>query len=204
MKQSGHSWRRCGTGTAALRGRAAGRAHGRGLTLIELMVTIAIAAILAGLAAPSFRELMASNQLKSHASALLSSLLLARSEALKRNGRVVLCKSASGMACTQDGGWEQGWIIFADANNNAALDAGETVIQRTAALSSGWRLTGNDNILNYVSYSGVGSAKLTSGGFQAGTFTLCQLSTSGGKARDIVISATGRPTIKQTTVASCT
>lgn len=180
------------------------RSAARGLTLIELLVTIAIAAILAGLAAPSFREMIVGNRLKSHASALLSGLLLARGEAIKRNGRVVLCKSADGAACTLNGGWEQGWIVFADGNNNAALDAGETVIQRQAALDSGMRLTGNQNIANYVSYSGVGSAKFTSGAFQSGTFTLCQLSASGGKAREIVVSATGRPRISQTTVATCT
>lgn len=180
----------------------AGRAAG--LTLIELLVTIAIAAILAGLAAPSFRELLASNRLRSHASAMLSSLLLARGEAIKRNGRVVLCKSATGTACTTDGGWEQGWIVFADGNNNAALDAGETVIQRQAALGDGLRLTGNDKIENYVSYGAMGESRTTAGAFQSGTFTLCHLSASGGKAREISLSATGRPAIKQVSVASCT
>lgn len=175
-----------------------------GLTLIELLVTIAIAAILAGLAAPSFRELLASNRLKSQASAMLSSLLLARGEAIKRNGRVVLCKSADGAACTADGGWEQGWIVFADGNNNAALDAGETVIQRQAALGEGLRLTGKTaNIANYVSYAAMGETRTTAGAFQSGTFTLCHLSASGGQAREIKISGTGRPRIEQTTVASC-
>lgn len=179
------------------------RSAAAGLTLIELLVTIAIAAILAGLAAPSFRDMIVGNRLKSHASALLSSLLLARGEAIKRNGRVVLCKSADGAACTLNGGWEQGWIVFADSNNNAALDAGETVIQRQAALGEGLRLTGNGNIANYVSYAAMGEVRTTAGAIQPGTFTLCQLSASGGKARDIAISATGRPTIKQVTVTEC-
>lgn len=179
------------------------RAAAAGLTLIELLVTIAIAAILAGLAAPSFRDMIVGNRLKSHASALLSSLLLARGEAIKRNGRVVLCKSADGAACTLSGGWEQGWIVFADGNNNAALDAGETVIQRQAALGDGLRLTGNLFITNYVSYAAMGETRTTAGAAQSGTFTLCQLSASGGKAREIAVSFTGRPTIKQVTVASC-
>jgi type IV fimbrial biogenesis protein FimT len=169
------------------------------MTLIELMVTIAIAAVLGGLAAPSFKGLMASNQLKSHASSLLSSLLLARSEAIKRNGRVILCKSADGLACTTAGGWQHGWVIFADADNDAVLDAGETVIQRVAALSGNFSLTGNTNVANRVTYISNGSANS-----QVGTFTLCEVGSSSGKAREIVINITGRPKIVEATVASCT
>lgn len=184
----------------------------KGFTLIELMVTIAIAAILAGLAVPSFRGLIASNRLKSHASSLLSSLLLARGEAIKRNSRVVLCKSADGLTCTTAGGWQQGWIIFHDyidettvaTNNNATLDAGEAVIQRGGPLIGDFILTGNEKVVDYVSYSSTGATKLkASDAFQAGTFTLCQRSANGGKAREIVISATGRPRITQTTVTTC-
>lgn len=173
----------------------------RGFTLIELMVTIAISAILAGLAAPSFQDLIASNRLKSHASSLLSSLLLARSEAIKRNSRVVQCKSADGATCTTAGEWQQGWIIFADTNNNAAVDSDELVIHQVGALTGDFILKGKtatSPVKNYVSYSSTGETKLkASEAFQAGTFTLCQSSSSGVKSREIVISPTGRPTIRK-------
>lgn len=183
-----------------------GSRHGKagGFTLIELLVTIAIAAILAGLAAPSFRELIASSQLKSHSSSFHTSLLLARSEAIKRNSRVVLCKSADGEACTTAGGWQQGWIIFNDANDNAARDAGEVVIKRIEALTGNFSLKGNMYVANYVSYSSIGSTKLTgSDAFQAGTFTLCQISITAVKAREITIGATGRPRVNPITVTTC-
>lgn len=186
--------------------------NARGFTLIELMVTIAIAAILAGLAVPSFQDLIASNRLKSHASSLLSSLLLARGEAIKRNSRVVLCKSADGSTCTATGGWQQGWIVFHDytddttaaTNNNGTLDISEAVIQRQGPLTGDFVLTGNSSVTNYVSYSSIGATKFkASEAFQAGTFTICQRSVNNGKAREIVISATGRPRINQTTAATC-
>ena len=95
------------------------RAVAGGFTLVELLVSMAVMAILLTLAVPAFSEAMVSSRLTSVANSFLSHLYLARSEAIKRNGRAVLCKSADGLACSGSGGWHQGWILFHDANNNA-------------------------------------------------------------------------------------
>lgn len=176
----------------------------RGFSLIELMVTVAIVAILAALAAPSFRTQTDSARLTAHANALLSSLLLARTEAIKRNARVVLCKSSDGATCTTSGDWQQGWIVFVDANNNAQrTDPTELLVQQVAALSGDFKLTGDSNLVDYVSYSGTGAVQLTTGGFQAGTFTLCRRSATTVTGREIVLNAPGRPSIRPTTLTSC-
>lgn len=176
----------------------------RGFTLIELLVTIGIAAVLAGLAAPSFRELVANNRLKSHISALQTSLMLARNEAINRKARVVVCKSADQASCTADGGWQQGWIVFIDADDDASVDPTETVLQKVEALSGSFILQGGGNVGDYVSYTSTGAARLkASDTAQFGLFNLCQ-APAGGNARQIEVFATGRLSYGKEPVSSCT
>lgn len=175
----------------------------RGFTLIELMVVIAVATILLGFGIPSMTALLNSNKLTAASNALLSSMRLARSEAFKRNSRVILCKSFDGASCTTAGGWEQGWIVFHDANDDGEHDATEVVIERGNPLPPSLRLTGNSTVARYVSFMATGTARMTGGGFQAGTVTVCNLSASGGEARQIILNAVGRPRVLRVAVASC-
>ena len=78
----------------------------RGFTLVELMITLAILTILLGIALPSFQSMIASQKIKTAAADLQSSLLLARSEALKRNANVTLAPAATGQ-------WNRGWTLSA-------------------------------------------------------------------------------------------
>lgn len=94
-----------------------------GFTLIELMVTIALAAIILTQAVPSFNALVQNNRLISQKNEFISTLNLARSEALKRGTRVTVCASTDQTTCdTAD--WEQGWIVFSDRNSDQVLDSG--------------------------------------------------------------------------------
>lgn len=170
---------------------------------MELLVvlTVTAAAVTAGV--PALTSIMHSSGLSSASNLFFSHLQLTRSEAIKRNGRVVMCKSADGAACTSSGGWEQGWIVFHDENDNGLFDAAEVLIQRMDSLPVGWRIAGNQNVARYISYSPTGETKLTSGAFQAGTVTVCNLSNGHKEARKIVINAVGRPRVQKTTVSTC-
>ena len=98
----------------------------RGFTLVELMIVIAIVAILTTLAAPSFKQLIQSNTMSGAVNTFLGDMRFARSEAMRRGGGVVMCRSdnpeAPNAVCGTGStvGWESGWIIFQDNNNNGA------------------------------------------------------------------------------------
>lgn len=179
------------------------RAAVRGFTLIELVVAMGVAAVLATIAAPSVAQLAASLQLSSASNTLVSGLRLARNEAIKRNARVVLCKTIDGIHCTRAGGWEQGWIIFHDVNNNGLRESAETIIHHERALSAGLRMTGNTTVASYISFAPTGGTKLVAGGFQAGTITLCRALQSQGDGRQIILNAAGRPRVQKTQIGTC-
>jgi type IV fimbrial biogenesis protein FimT len=182
-----------------------GRRQCRGFSLVEIMAVLTIASILMAGAVPALNSVGAMMKLSSFSNDFLSQLHLARSEAIKRNSRVVICKSADGTSCSASGGWEQGSIVFHDANNDGLRDVeAEHLILRADALPDDYRFAGNQNVGRYISFNAQGRAQLVSGGFQAGTLTLCSRSAEWVAARQVVISAVGRPRIHKTTVALCT
>ena len=100
----------------------------RGLTLIELMITVALLVIVLAIGVPSFQGAINSSRLTAAANELSAAVQLARAEAIKRNRSVVLCRSATLAACAADDTWP-GWLVFADGNGNGAVDAGEEIIK---------------------------------------------------------------------------
>ena len=175
----------------------------RGLSLVESVVTLGVVAGALQVAIPAVGDLVQASVLAGTAQDLLTDLHLARSEALKRNRRVALCKSADGVQCTRTGGWEQGWIVFQDENNNGVLESGEERIARREPLSTALRLRGNTPVSSYISYTPLGTTQSTGGAFQAGTLTLCRASPAETPARQVILNAVGRPRLQKGTVASC-
>ncbi|SMF43212.1 type IV fimbrial biogenesis protein FimT [Alteromonadaceae bacterium Bs31] len=85
-----------------------------GLTLIELMIGIAVFAILVSLAAPQFTNLMRKQEMKSQASLLKSALAYARNEAISRSSGVNLCGTTDGVSCSKAKNWSAGWLVYVD------------------------------------------------------------------------------------------
>lgn len=106
----------------------------RGFTAIELMVTVAILGVLMALAAPSFIPLMETWRVRQAVEQLQSTLHLARTEAIKRGGRVVIQKIANNTngctSATSTKDWDCGWIVCEDSNDNGTCNATEPVLQR--------------------------------------------------------------------------
>lgn len=110
-----------------------------GFTAVELMVTVAIMAVLAALAMPSFNPLIERWRVHQATSALQSTLFFARSEAIKRGGAVVVQKLPNNTnGCTSATGnrdWDCGWFVCDDTNRNGTCNATEPVLQRIIAPS---------------------------------------------------------------------
>lgn len=175
-----------------------------GYTLIEILLAISLTLAILAWAGPAMSGIVVSIKVQAGAQAIADTLVLARHEAVKRNARVVICKSATGSSCRDDGGWEQGWIVFQDPNNNAELDADESVLHREQGLSQALSLRGNTPVSRYVSYTPYGKTKLISGAFQAGTFTVCMKSGHRAEVRQVIINSAGRPRVAKATPADCT
>ncbi len=180
------------------------RKHNFGITLVEMLVTSCIVAVLLSIAGPSFAQMLSGLRLKNQVDAFFASVLLTRSEAVKTNSRTVMCKSTNGQSCASAGGWHQGWIVFHDFNNNAELDEGESVVWRQQALDSGIKITGNTPVAKYISYTPTGTTNLVSGAFQAGTVKFCQGAQETAETWQIVVNKTGRPKSRKATPNPCT
>ncbi|MFO6421105.1 GspH/FimT family pseudopilin [Hylemonella sp. W303a] len=101
----------------------------QGFTLVELMLALAIGALLASLAAPAYQRFLLQRGVQAAVDALVGDLRYARSEALMRSARVSVCSSRDGAACLTTPDWAAGWIVFADANGDGVVDAADRVLR---------------------------------------------------------------------------
>lgn len=121
-----------------------------GFTLLELIVVLAIMAIVATLAAPSYQQFMASSAVNSATNALVGSLAMARAGAVTRRVAAGVCRTTDANAVTpacstalitgfQQRDWSSGWIVYAKDNGNAntqAFEAGDAILHRQPALGT--------------------------------------------------------------------
>lgn len=179
-----------------------------GFTLIELLVTVAIVAVLASLATPSFRTLLVKRSVQAAADSLVSDMRLARSEALKRATRTVICRSTNSTSCAGVGSWSDGWIVFVDMNSNGVYDApaagvvGDEMIKVQQALSNIATIQQDSNPANtrqIFNYEPTGWAKSADQ-----TFNLTPAgSVPAGSTRLVCISINGRPSVRAEGASAC-
>nr|WP_019560970.1 GspH/FimT family pseudopilin [Caldimonas manganoxidans] len=176
------------------------------------MVTIAVLAVLAVIAAPNFNDFFTRNRLASQSNELISALNLARSEAIKRGVRVTVCRTndatAASPACAggSDTSWANGWIVFVDnthvgGNTAGVIDADDEVLRVFGALRAS-TLTANNDFARGLSFRPDGSSLGINGSGSLVTaatasFSLCL----DGQGRNIEVNTMGRPRLGST---SCT
>jgi type IV fimbrial biogenesis protein FimT len=160
-----------------------------GFTITELMVVVAIVAILMGIGVPSYRYITNSYRMSAEVNGLLGDLQYARSEAIKEGQWVTACVSTNGTACTGGTAWAGGWIVFSDVNGNATFNAGagDTLVRVQGAFAGNVPDTFNaTNNVTAITYNREGFAR-TAAGFVNTTITLKDSTANGVWTRCLVI-----------------
>jgi type IV fimbrial biogenesis protein FimT len=154
-----------------------------GHTLAEMLLVLAIAAVLAGLAMPAMTAMLQQHRLNATVNDFLAAVTLARSEALRRSAQVVLLPAGAG--------WSSGWVVVVDRNANLQYDAGDELLYSHAPPAADVTITGSftDNSRPYLAYGAGGQSRSRSGAAQAGSWQF----SCGGQQRRIVVNFLGRP-----------
>lgn len=168
-----------------------GRTRGRGVTLVELMVTLAIAAILVMIAVPSFRNITLSNRLTTAANQVVDAINMARVEAVKRNNFVQLCGSSAalnasgtlGTAC----GSTSGAVIALGVDSSGNVTA-DSIQNSPPGIAAPLQVSGNFTALRFNG-QGLGAKAGTSAPYTGDVALICTASFNGDNRRLISIVA---------------
>lgn len=178
----------------------------QGFTLVELMVTLAVLAIVVVMAMPDLRGVVNGNRLAASSNELLATLQTARVEAVRRNRRTVVCLSADPAAavpsCSTGGAdGARGWLLFVDGNRNGVYDDGAPALLRSATAGRGVSLRASPSIPGQlrVSYRADGYARDAAGtALLAGAIELCMpTELPAENVRRLVVGPGGRVTIER-------
>ncbi|WP_456361858.1 GspH/FimT family pseudopilin [Xanthomonas arboricola] len=171
--------------------------HRAGFTLIEIMVTVAVLGIVLAVAVPAFGTLIRSSRLTSNANEFVAALQLARSEAVRQNSLVAVCRSDNGSTCAVGGSWTQ--FITVVVRSGQVLRVNQvrsgTIVDGSPSLNS---------LNDRIAFSPDGLARTSSGTPLNAKLSIC-LSTSSPAQnnRNIVIANGSRVSVERTVAASC-
>lgn len=155
-----------------------------GLTLVELLITITLVAILLGIGVPNLTSFVKNNRILSQTNLFMVSVKTARSEAMSLRRTVTLCRSSDGENC--GGSWSDGHIAFIDLNSDAVVDDDETILIANSYDNDGVGIALSYSGGNFVSFDRRGRAVGSSG-----AMTFCD-DRGDDYARAIVIDPIGR------------
>ena len=139
-----------------------------GFTLIELVVTMAVAAILVAVAVPNMRTFIQNGRLNTQTNDLIGDLNLARSEAIKRRAFVGVCKSTNGTTCAGGGDWRDGRVVFVGTGPNGTFlpgIPGNTILRFREPLASALDSLNTTPAVNQIIFSANGASNDVGAGF---------------------------------------
>ncbi len=166
-----------------------------GFTLIEAMITVSVFGILAGIAAPSLSGLIEQQRTLAAISSLTTHMAMARTAAITRNRRAVLCPSSDGSQCRADTDWSGGWMLFMDDDGNRKPDVSEEVLRVDLSPTS--------HHLRVVSTTGRQQLRYLPDGRSAGTnLTISICNGKGELLGAVIVNNMGRPRSERPKVAT--
>lgn len=179
--------------------------HIRGFTLIELMVTLAVAAILVTVAAPSFRTFIQNGRITTQTNDLLADINFARSEAIRRSRLVGICPiNPATNQCAVGGNWANGRLVFVDSDNNGAWTATDEQLRlRTTLTGSNTMVLKDANNPLFFGGRGTLAGGVLTNGTNPAFFLLCD-TRGASKGKRIFITFTGQTRSDTNAPASCT
>ncbi len=151
-----------------------------GFTLVELLVTIALIAILLAIGVPSYQSVTTANRMSGEINGLVGNLQYARAEAVKQGQNVTVCASSNGTSCSGSGTWSNGWIVV-DSNNN--------VLKVQQAFGGTDTLASSGNTLSSIAYNRYGFTA------NSGTLTLHDQANTQTWRKCVVVSPVGELTL---------
>lgn len=173
-------------------------ANASGFTLIELLIAVTILSVLTMIALPDMKGAVRSYQLTAKANTVASVLNHARSESAKRGLRITVCSSTDGASCagSNQNDWHQGWIMFVDSDNDAAVSTGEAIIQSSPGVAEYTIvLSGTTNYLSFVSS---GMPKTSGFSWWSGTIDVRKVGDTGSDpGRRVTVSRAGSIRVSQ-------
>ncbi len=157
-----------------------------GLTLIELLFTMVVLAILTTVAVPGFTNLVLNTRMTAHVNRFVHDIHLAKQAAHRRMQPVALCKSHDGRQCAHDREWHEGWLVFVNLNRDRPphVNPDEPILAVNPAFESGTIIANRPNFV-FRAFE----ARSTNG-----TLTFCDRRGS-SSARAVIVSYTGRPRV---------
>lgn len=165
-----------------------------GFTLNELVVALAITGTVSVSAGPSLLSFVVESKQTVQLNTLFTDLSYARTESIKRGVPTIICKSKNGESCDRAAEWHDGWLIFADDNNNLVLDDSEDLLRVQQKSPRGIRIKFGSfrSRGRYAQYLPIGHTSTN------GTFTICK-DANGESAKAIITSRTGRSRVSSKT-----
>lgn len=161
---------------------------GRGLTLLDLIITLAIAAIIATAGVPAFNNVVGNARRTSAVNDLIAAIQVARTNAIRRNQQLVICPDDGQPICTSNGDWRNGWVVFVNTDLDwpPRLDDNDEIVHRHGKVSN----IGIDSNRPYYSFRRIGLRSTN------GTLTICD-NRGPEHARAVIVSYTGRPRVSR-------